>query len=200
MPTNLSTLLKVLAVSLCLSLFQPLNAVAGVITFFDSTEGLTFTLSPDLIASGATGSCMGEVCTVKILPPPGCGPNSGCGAGYGSNTILDQIGTSVSDTVFWTPMIDNTQNISSFLLTFTSDSEMGLPASSVNIMRENGTIQQAINSSLFWDSPQGMVILQEDVFFQSDVTEAPEPSTILLVLIGFAALAGIQGRRVSRVG
>jgi hypothetical protein len=198
MRTDSAPLLKTLAAALALLFFMPLGTVAGVITFFDLTDNVTFTGTPDT-SGRASGSCgEGESCTLTLLAPAGA--TSGkfdqcCGIGF---DIVDPGSTTLSDSFAGTTIF-NTQNPPFASIVFTSDTEgmsLGSCASGF-CFSENGTVQ--FDLQIDWTLSSGASAL-DDIEFQSDVEPAPvpEPSSTLLTLTGSVVLSLARYRRRDR--
>jgi hypothetical protein len=163
-------------------LLQPTSAVAGTITFFDSTDTVTVVLSADLLMRGSAASCSGEICRVVLISPLGT-----AGVNFSSTNIFDPNSQILSDTIFIDFPIFPTA-----LITFTSDSEGGPALQPVNgpFIFENGMVQFA--SSIVWHLAAGGDIT-DSIFFQSDAVEisVPEPGTLALLglaLVGFGSI------------
>lgn len=189
MPTTRSSLLKILAVFLGLSVFQLSNAIAGTINIFDTSDVITE--SDDLGGRLQNFSCIQESCTFDVLAPAGVlvGPST-------SSLILDVFGVFVepgsnliSDMIQGAILANDRISLS-----FISDNDVpgSLGTCSTICIKENGSLQPL--ARITWNSFPSIEI--DTIQVQSDVIETiPEPATILLMLAGLATLAGIQGRR-----
>ena len=177
-----SAFVKVLP-ALALWFLQPLAAVANTITFTDSS------VTTD-IPSRVSGGCVvgvPEVCTVQLLPPS---PPPGGGTSWQQTlNILEPTDNTISDTLTINGTFDTNFNVLFFTLVFTSGDN--LPSVGGNILREDGTLQTA--SSINWFNPTGGTVVTDVIKFQSG--ETPEPSTVLLILVGFAPLGLAAIRR-----
>ena len=177
-----SAFVKVLP-ALALWFLQPLAAVANTITFTDSS------VTTD-IPSRVSGGCVvgvPEVCTVQLLPPS---PPPGGGTSWQQTlNILEPTDNTISDTLTINGTFDTNFNVLSFTLIFTSGDNLSSVGG--NILREDGTLQTA--SSINWFNPTGGTVVTDVIKFQSG--ETPEPSTVLLILVGFAPLGLAAVRR-----
>lgn len=177
-----SAFVKVLP-ALALWFLQPLAAVANTITFTDSS------VTTD-IPSRVSGGCVvgvPEVCTVQLLPPS---PPPGGGTSWQQTlNILEPTDNTISDTLTINGTFDTNFNVLSFTLIFTSGDNLSSVGG--NILREDGTLQTA--SSINWFNPTGGTVVTDVIKFQSG--ETPEPSTVLLILVGFAPLGLAAIRR-----
>lgn len=172
-----SVLVKVLS-TLALSLLQPFGAVGGTITFMDLGEtGATISSTSDLVGRVTFVCGTPESCVVTVLAP---GPGYTPGGGPGRINVFELNAPSVvSDTMLFSG--NNT-------ITFASDIE-GIPLTPLT------GAQSVIEDS----SPKNLAVLQwtlagsptvnDQIAIASDVEpQTPEPSTILLILGGFALL------------
>ena len=190
MRTTWPTLVKGLVASLALLFFQPLAAAAGTITFLDTTDGVTETFGGDAIGRvSELGGCSGtsEVCIVGLAAPQGS-----TGASFNSTNILEPGSGQLSDTILVEVRAD--PPFLNLRITFTSDSESGSPSTQVAspFITETGADQFA--STITW-LPGGAT---DDIRFQSDVENVPEPTTLLLwgtTAVGLVGLACWRRRR-----
>lgn len=166
--------------TLALSFLVPSRVLAGTITVFDLTDTLTFSVSSDIVSrvtGGLAGGafCLGETCSFIIAPPAGTD-----GGNYSARTNIFGPDGPLSDTF---QFLNGNP-------TFQSDSETG-PAlvpfpTPFSSLTENGTVQQV--GVMSYNNAAG-VIETNTMFMQSDATpEAPEPSSVVLTLAGFAVL------------
>jgi PEP-CTERM motif len=192
---NLPNIGKALAISVCFTLLQSSNVVAGTIRMFDGVpENVTgFVLSPDLVSRGSTTFCQHqEECTVILRPPSGF---SGGASFQGRLNILEPSGSIISDILTVTPTFDTNFLVQFFTIIFTSDDETGagLVGPPSNIIREDGSMQHA--SFIDWFTPAGGLLQRDEILFQSDVDHVvPEPATVALVGLALVGL-GMSRRK-----
>ncbi len=196
---------NLLAVALVLACMFGLSAVQGRadgfnITFFDTTDTLTFSITlsgpanPEHVESFS--SCLPESCLVTITEPPVFGA-------LNTSTSTRQIfepgpNPLLSDFLATTTGFDEVSQVNFIQYFFQSDTE-GTPLvcdPSFNCFSstvETGLVQGIETVT----TPLGFT---DTISFQSDLNPVPEPSSILLLLTGFAGLGitKLRGKVVAR--
>lgn len=172
--------------ALTLLVLQSSGANAGMITFNDLADGLTFT---ENTGGRVTGSCIGEVCTLTLLQPQPA--VAGVGLNFSANVnIFGAPGTpeagQLSDTF---QFICCSNPFPTMTLIFSSDSENGPPLTLLPgafTISETGAVQLAGTISYF--NANG-IFATDTINFVSDVEATPEPAGLALGLIGFGFIA-----------
>jgi hypothetical protein len=185
---------KLLSGTMALLFSVPLFLSAGTITFRDLSDTLTYVddtgRAPNLNCTATSV----EECFGNLSAP--AGDHAQQGALFAN--IMEPGTTSISDKV------SRQGSDPSFVaLTFTSDStssgESGLGLCSANggcSITEDGTVQTAF--TINWLDANGNIVTTDTIKFQSDVSEVPgvpEPSALLLVGIGGAAILLVALRK-----
>ena len=174
--------LRVLGLSIALLLVMASPAIAGVVTFNDLTDSLTFSTD---IPSRASGSCdsVNETCTVTISAPGGgvFSFTSSIPTGFveqGTQIVSDEVCGGPAGPCQFLPFLAT--------VTFASDIEGSSLGTCSGCPAETGAIQPAF--SITWGQGEGLTVV-DTIQFQSDV-EIPEPASVLLTLVGTAMLCG----------
>ena len=194
---------------LALTFLLPSWAQAGTLIFFDTTDdptGDVITLSDDTGRTTLFG-CLNSIafCSVRLLPPSGATFASVDGFGVPTETNKFTISFADPGTNFESDFLEIQPNLDSdfniipgLLITFDSDIDGQFPTECFDLQTgghfcnggfEDGTIQTA--ATVRWLSSLGATVALDTISFQSDV-EAPEPSTVMLILTGLIGLATLS--------
>jgi len=186
MNVNSVALARTLFAVLVLWFVVPSHAVAGTVAFIDSSESLSFTDT----TGRASGSCVSETCTVTVLAPQGYTLNN-----FSITVVwLDPGTTNVSDTLcgsFFGFPGQCSSTTTSLTLVFNSDGETPIGSFPGGTFFEDGTLQNT--GTINWTSAVAGPV-SDNIQFQSDVSDVPEPSSTLL-LSGGLILLGLMLRR-----
>jgi hypothetical protein len=152
-------------------------ANAGIILIDDSTDTLNVTGDTDVGARLTGITVVGETVTFEIDAPANA---STIGVPFVSNlNILESDGT-VSDTF----QLTSATTLQTFWQ-FTSDDETPLqPLSNADSIVEDGTPQ--IGFEVLYFDANGDVFNTDTIRFKSDAASVPEPSSVVLAVIGLA--------------
>jgi Trk-type K+ transport system membrane component len=166
--------------ALALSLLNPGGAAAGTISIFDNTEVIT--QSNDLGARVSGFACVAaEVCAFDLLGlGPGVASVTVATVGVTNGILLENGSQLISDMVQF-PSV-STDRIS---FVFSSDNELGnLGSCSFCTVFEDGTLQPLV--TVTYRNAAGATLSTETIQVQSDAV--PEPSTMVLMLVGWVGL------------
>ena len=191
-----NSVIGILMASACALLLQPQEAVAGTITFDDATDGVTATLSADIMARGTGNqfriSCTAaEVCTVTFQ-----GPDGTRGGRFNSFNLLEGNTQVVSDTILvGAPNPETALGPLDFTIIFTSNTEGTILAPLQGpSLPETGNFQSLLPGIVFLNA-NGNIIATDTIVVRSDVERVPEPGTISLIGIAVAGLAWSKRRQ-----
>ena len=203
--------LVLVTVALMMFAAVPLRADVTSVTFHDTGETVTADVSGrasitklggvnlcGLISLSAIGQGQGTVegCLVTVLPPNGFGNDLEGGDGLG--LIGESTHGKVSDSILVFPsrfLPTTFGTIGGVQVLFVSDTQevsVNCPNSGCSKV-ETGGVQEG--RDLFW--LHGNDSIHDKVFFQSDLTEVPEPSSLVLLGSGLLAVASYLKRRLA---
>jgi hypothetical protein len=168
------------------SLLMPFEraAFADSVTFFDNNDVVSFTATiPTVLADGGSisSTCSTHICTVTINDPNAFGANN-----YKNFNIVEPDGA-YGDTLG--------EAGPGFVFTFISDTDPGLlagfpgPTAGISGITD-GQVHNA--NTVSFGTPSGLIPIDVNVQ-QNDtdtVSGTPEPSTALLISLGFAGVVG----------
>lgn len=164
-------------------------AVADIITFTDNNDVVSFSyVGTDITGPGGSISsgCSSHVCTVTISPV-----NAFSGGPYMNFNIIEPNGT-LGDTL--------SEGGPGLVLTFTSDTDptplTPMPSGAFGIPGILDGLPHLANTVLF-GTPSGTLAIGVYVQ-QTNDNDVPEPSTGLLISLGFAGLLGSRILRRAR--
>jgi PEP-CTERM motif len=170
-----------------LLLIHTTPAHAGFVTFNDLIDTVTVT---DGTGGRIVSSCPGnETCAVVLFGPSGASSSSV--AVLGSFLIAEPNANVRSDQIDFGPRPGFPNQVNIF---FSSDMEGVTPLACPCDVAEDGTVQTA--RTIAWFNALGASIGSDDIKFQSDISDVPEPSSGLLMVLG-VALLGLTFCRVS---
>ena len=186
-------LIKSLAAVVALFCISPAGAVAGTITFFDTVDTVTYTDD----TGRASGSCVGESCSLTLLAPGAVSTGTVTISFIGGGAVWLEPGhpfnppfIEISDTFCGAPFADpptchfiNSGGLTTAVtIEFASDVDNHQPVIFQAPTVEDGTIQTAF--TITWGG-----LATDTVKFQSDVVPVvPEPSSIVLLVTGVAVV------------
>jgi PEP-CTERM motif-containing protein len=205
--------LVLVTVALMMFAAVPLRADVTSVTFHDTGETVTADVSGrasitklggvnlcGLISLSAIGQGQGTVegCLVTVLPPTGFGNDLEGGGGMG--LIGESTHGKVSDAIYVFPsrlLPSGFGTIGGVQVLFLSDTQevsVSCPVLAGCSKVETGGVQEG--RDLFWLNGSNDSI-HDKVFFQSDLTEVPEPASLVLLGSGLFAVASYLKRRLA---
>lgn len=183
-----------LAVALGVSFLLPMAALAGNITFLDLTDTLTFTDDTGRAAVSCPGvpvNANPENCSFSLSAPAG---SVGLPTLHVTSLFWTELGTTDLSDSFLIPTV-TALSVDSRFFSF-GEGSTGTCPPIVACLPENGQIQTAF--TVTWLNVAGAPIVTDNIQFQSDIADVPEPGSAALIMTGLGIFGISRCRRWKR--